>query len=150
MAVAPFVCWSLYVRFAFGPCHEPLSNFSWPFSGYLYAIGERFSRFCAHPEIFQATEVVAPLSLLVQVIWLVAIARRPENRYWRMGVAFALLSVFLSREPFAEGMAYCRDLLPMTIAFNVGLMREKTGSFLAWFIAGNVGLTWGVMSVLLF
>ena len=41
---------------------------------------------------------------------------------------------------FVEPMSFCRDVIPLTIAFNIGIMRDKSAPFLFWFIAGNFAL----------
>jgi hypothetical protein len=147
LVVLPLVCWGLYVRAVLGGKAFSGSDYSWPFEGYLAALSHGVETFRKHQTIFAFTEVMAPVSLLVQLAWLLG-ARRFGCRYWRVGVAFGVASVFLSSGPFVEQMSFCRDTIPMTLAFNIGLMHGKTRAFLPWFIAGNIGLTWGLLGAL--
>jgi hypothetical protein len=147
LALAPAICWWLYVHSVFGWTKEPPDNFAWPFAGYVSALVKGFAEFHSHQNIFSATELLAPVSLLVQLVWLLVVARRWDCRHWRIGAAFGVASALMSHAPFVEQMSYCRDTIPMTLAFNIGLMRCKTRAFLPWFIAGNIGLTWGAISL---
>jgi hypothetical protein len=126
-------------------------DFSWPFSGYLSALQRGWTSGAVQHSIgglaFAFTEMFAPLSLLVQLGWLAAVPR-PGCRWWRYGIAFGAASVFLSREPFVEQMSYCRDTIAMTLAFNLGLIRSRPAVFVPIFVAGNVGLFWGVATSL--
>ena len=60
-------------------------------------------------------------------------------------MAFAISSIFLSSDVFVEQVSYCRDLIPVSLAFNITLMQNKLHRFVFWFVAGNLGLTTGLV-----
>jgi hypothetical protein len=53
----------------------------------------------------------------------------------------------MNNDPFASEVSFTRDLLPMTIGFNILLKQEAPGSFPFWFGAGNIGLLSGLFSL---
>ena len=70
--------------------------------------------------------------------WLFFVLRwRPAERWWRVGVVFAVMMMFLST-PVWEGYpgAATRVLLPMTLAFNVLLPRGAR--WLPLLLVGNL------------
>jgi len=78
------------------------------------------------------------LSLTAQ--WLFFVLRwRPTERWWRVGVAFAVMMAFLST-PVWEGYpgAATRVLLPMTLAFNVLVPRGRR--WLPLLLVGNLSV----------
>jgi hypothetical protein len=76
------------------------------------------------------------VALIVQSLFFV-LRWRPAERWWRVGVAFAVMMMFLST-PVWEGYpgAATRVLLPMTLAFNVLVPRGVR--WLPVLIAGNL------------
>jgi hypothetical protein len=91
--------------------------------------------------------VFAALSLLAQLVYL-ALRPRFDSFYWRVAISFGIASCFLSDDPFGSDVSFTRDLLPMTIGFNVLLMRESPVNFLVWFVAGNIGLFSGLVGLI--
>lgn len=168
VVVLPVLAWYLYVEAIFGRQLAAAGDFAWPFAGYYSAlsravadlqwvppvagsapVGWAFVARALAANTFRITEILAPLSLLVQLFWLLFFFRRWDDRLWRVGCGFGIASVFLSHQPFIEQMSYCRDTIPLTLAFNVCLLRTAAGqAFLPWFFAGNIGLVWGLLSVL--
>jgi hypothetical protein len=75
----------------------------------------------------------------VQLGYLVS---RPQFKlfYWRAAISFGIAGALLTDDPFASEFSFTRDLLPMTIGFNVLLTQEPPVRFLFWFAAGNIGL----------
>ncbi|MDP3073360.1 MAG: hypothetical protein Q8N18_23920 [Opitutaceae bacterium] len=134
----PLLLWMGYVRWKFGPAEDPgLGNFTLPLAGYA--------------EKFMATvrDVISPsagsvhwatfaalVALSVQWVFFVVV-RRPGDRWWRVGAAFALMMAFLAT-PVWEGYpgAATRVLLPMTLAFNLLLPRGVR--WLPVLLAGNL------------
>lgn len=89
-------------------------------------------------------ELAAPLSLAVQAAYLL-LRWRPNEPLWGFGIGFAVLTFLIGPSVWAEFMAYTRVLLPLTIAFNLLLLRDQTQrTFWPWFIAGNCGLAGGL------
>ena len=125
LIAAPLLAWMTYVRLKFGPAEDPgLGNFTLPFAGYWEKLRIAWREATAdetYPLYWSTLGVV--IALAAQ--WMFFVFRwRPAERWWRVGVAFALMMTFLST-PVWEGYpgAATRVLLPMTLAFNVLLPR---------------------------
>lgn len=89
-------------------------------------------------------ELAAPLSLAVQAAYLL-VRWRPSEPLWGFGIGFAVLVFLIGPSVWVEFIAYTRVLLPLTIAFNLMLLRDPTQrTFWPWFIAGNAGLIGGL------
>jgi len=86
------------------------------------------------------------LSLLVQLVYL-AFRPRFQSFYWRAAISFGIAACFMNNDPFASEVSFTRDLLPMTIGFNVLLKQEEPGKFPFWFAAGNIGLLSGLFGL---
>jgi hypothetical protein len=84
--------------------------------------------------------VLAPL--VVQAIYVIARVRRAHEAWWRIAAGYVLLFLVLDRVLVAPSTgAVTRVLLPMTVGFNVLLMREgKATRFWPWLAAGNLHL----------
>ena len=84
------------------------------------------------------------VGLIVQAVYLLMLITRRAwvLEWWRVGIAYAVLMVMVDAvvaTPITG--AITRVLLPMTVAFNVLLVRETSASrFWPWFIAGNLNL----------
>jgi hypothetical protein len=144
MPLLPFIIWCSYVYWKWGVASQG-QNFSWPMEGYLSAFLRGWKLYNERHMLFPFTEMAAPVSLVIQIVYLLFVARSYRSPYWRIGVAFAIASLFLSSEVFGEQMSFCRDTIMVTLAFNIGLMQNKPRGFLAWYLAGNLGLTAGLM-----
>lgn len=140
----PFVVWCSYVYWKWGVASQD-ENFSWPMEGYLSAFLRGWKAYNGYHRLFPFTELAAPVSLVIQIVYLLLVARSYRSPYWRIGAGFAIASIFLSSGVFIEQMSFCRDTIMVTMAFNIGLMQNKPRGFLAWFLAGNIGLTAGLM-----
>jgi hypothetical protein len=138
--ILPFLVWAIYVRSRFQKHFYGEDNFAWPFEGWIYGPilalvhGYRVPGF-------------AGLSLLAELTYLVS-RPRLDSFYWRVAISFGIASCFLSDEPLGSDVSFTRDLLPMTIGFNILLMRESPGKFLFWFVAGNIGLFSGLFALI--
>jgi hypothetical protein len=142
----PAFLWHLYVRYTFGSPRFG-TNFGWPFSGYLAAVLKATKTLSHNFSFSSITSLLAPLSLLVQGFYLFW-APWPASAYRRTGMAFAMSSIFLSSDVFVAQMSYCRDLIPVSLAFNVTLMQNNLHRFVFWFVAGNLGLTLGLVQLI--
>jgi hypothetical protein len=157
LAVAPLCLWIVYVYHIFGSSVQYHGHFGWPFRDWALYVYENWKALSVTPFKFdmksihnwgwRLMEFLAPLSAMVQVCYF-AVWRTPRCAYWRIGVGFAIMFIFLSSVAFVEQIAFCRMVLPMTIAFNIGLMQQKGYAFAFNFIAGNVGLVWGFIDTL--
>jgi hypothetical protein len=139
-AALPLALWSLFVHSRFGrdPGGYGLGNFTWPLLGVLEQtrtslrevlsgnFDGRYS-FC----------LIAILGLIIQG-WVLWRHRQPGSPWWRVGVAYSLLLLFLSSWVWSGYWAACRAVLPMTIAFNLLL----PANLLFWplWITGNLTL----------
>lgn len=81
------------------------------------------------------------LSLAVQAAYL-AVRRELASPWWRIAAGYALLMLTLDTVlAHPQTGAITRVLLPLTVGFNVLLMREeRAGRFWPWFAAGNLHL----------
>ncbi len=143
----PVTSWFIYthIRFQPGPV-AGCGNFASPFSGLALKLWDGLqglsTGFHSSPSklLESISELVAPLSLLVQAIYLVT-KPRFQSKIWRFGIGFALLIFVLGKSVWAEQFAYCRVLLPLTFSFNLLIHEhEENSRFLAWYLAGNVGM----------
>lgn len=138
--ILPFLVWAIYVRSRFQKHFYAEGNFAWPFEGWIY--GPLLALMHGH-----RGAGFAGLSLLAELAYLVS-RPRLDSFQWRVAISFGIASCFLSDEPFAEDVSFTRDWLPMTIGFNTLLMRELPGKFLCWFVAGNIGLFYGLFALI--
>jgi len=136
----PLALWMAFVRWKFGPAEDPgMGNFTLPFAGFIEKI-----RFAANEALAPESGSLAWATLAsvvaLAVQWLFLMLRwRPADRWWRVGAAFALMTVFLST-PVWEGFpgAATRVLLPMTLAFNILVPRGRR--WLPLLLAGNLSV----------
>lgn len=134
----PLFAWMAFVRFRFGPAEDPgLGNFTLPFAGWAEKM--RFAgRDVLGPEATPLSWATLAAMVALSVQWLfIALRWRPDERWWRIGAAFALMMVFLST-PVWEGYpgAATRVLLPMTLAFNILVPRGRR--WLPVLLVGNL------------
>ena len=134
----PLLAWMAYVRGKFGPAEDPgFGNFTLPFAGWSEKLAASWKDVVqpGAPLLAWAT-LATVLALGVQWLFLV-LHRRPGDRWWRVGAAFAGMMIFLST-PVWEGFpgASTRVLLPMTLAFNILVPRGIR--WLPVLLAGNL------------
>ena len=141
--------WYLYahLRLGFGAADRP--NTSWPGAGVIDYLGRAWPVWYPNrilsPRLTQ--ELLAPISVLVQVCHLL-VRRDFKSPYWRMGIGFAFAFLLLSPNVFVDQLSFTRDAIPLALAYNIAMMKEKGWRFAAWFFAGNVGLCWGLRETL--
>ena len=158
IALAAPILWEIYVYHVFGSLTGG-DNIGWPFRAWALGVEKDFEAWRAMPfELFfppvsnwewRLFELLTPLSLMVQALYL-AIRRDPASAYWWMGISFAALFICLASKSFSEQIGVSRTVLPMTIAFNIQLLREKGGLYALCFFAGNAGLLWGLHDMVAF
>lgn len=122
LTVTPLALWVVYISAVVGPAVDTgLRNFGLPFAAYFgkwieVAEGWRDLSLNNAGPLWSLLMLVA---LTVQFLYLVL---RPQwdNAWWRIGVSYALLLIFLGGAVW-EGFpgAASRVLLPMQLAFNV-------------------------------
>jgi len=139
----------LYAHLRLGFSRLDVPNTSWPGAGLANYLGRAWHHWypkrMLHPRL--TAELLAPLSLIVQAGYLV-LRRDVSSPYWRMGIGFAFSYFLLSPDVFVDQLSFTRDVIPLALAFNI-MMRKETGRwFAAWFVAGNIGLCWGLRETL--
>ncbi|MBI5766323.1 MAG: hypothetical protein HZA93_00900 [Verrucomicrobia bacterium] len=141
VAVAlPLVLWMGYVLWQFGATEDKgLGNFGVPLGGFAQKWGESFAEIAAHPFSPTAVTTLATVVALTVQFLFFALRWRPGEAWWRLGVAYAALMVFLAT-PVWEGFpgAASRVLLPMLLAFNIAVPRGRR--WLAVLVAGNLSV----------
>jgi hypothetical protein len=145
VAVLPFIAWSLYVRSVYASfSYSNPDSFAGPFAGYLakWAVSLDQLRASGWWGSLARFNIAALVSLTTQAGFLLA-SRDWQNPWWRVGVAYCVLIPVLSFAVWAgDPGAATRVLLPMTVAFNVLVVRSR------WFwplvIAGNLSVLHGV------
>lgn len=134
----PLAAWMLFIKWKFGPADDPgLGNFTLPFAGYVEKWRDAW-RATSGPTASELRWATFAVVVALGVQWLFfALRWRPQERWWRVGAAFALMMGFLST-PVWEGFpgAATRVLLPMTLAFNILVPRGRR--WFAVLIAGNL------------
>ncbi|MDP2137336.1 MAG: hypothetical protein Q8J74_05735, partial [Candidatus Didemnitutus sp.] len=122
LVAIPLALWLGYVSLRVGPVTDAgVRNFSLPFSAYLNRWSEVTAGFSnlSLAWIDPVWSVFVLITLTVQFLFLV-LRPRWDQPWWRIGISFALLMVFLG-DAVWEGYpgAASRVLLPMQLAFNV-------------------------------
>lgn len=145
LVALPLLCWMTYIRVRFGAADDTgLGNFNLPFAGLAEKWRDSLQALGAdHDRALRWGTVACVFALSVQFLFL-ALRWRPTEIWWRVGVAFAGLMVFVST-PVWEGFpgAATRVLLPMTLAFNVLVPRGRR--WLPVLVAGNLSVFAGVL-----
>lgn len=139
----PPVAWIFYVDRFFHGCGTTTPNsIGVPFVGLVEHLRTSTAATLFKPDRHTLFNLLSMLSLIVQIVYLFA---QPQVRssFWRMGIGFAVLFFFFGQPMFDEKIAYCRAVLPVTLAFNALLIERGEKRFFPWFVAGNVGLAWG-------
>jgi len=142
-AVVPIAGWLAYIRWRLGSGDPQWNNFDWPFAGLVGKGADCIGAFAGTTDtLLVAATLLATLGLGVQTVYIAA-RPQPADRWWCVGAAYALMLALLGA-PVWEGFpgASMRVLLPLTIAFNVLVVRRK--SALAWLLAGNLGVAAGL------
>lgn len=144
LALVPFAAWLGYVRWKAGPSNDAgLGNFAAPLAGLAEKCGVVLAELTvrgAQPQIVGSGLVL--IALMTQAAFFF-LRREPGKAWWRVGVGFAGLMVFVA-QPVWEGYpgAATRVLLPMTLAFNLLVPRGRR--WLAVLVLGNLSVGVGV------
>ena len=145
LAALPFVAWSLYVRSVYPAfSYSNPDSFALPFSGYVskWAISLDQLRASGWWGSWARFNIAALVSLTTQAGFLVA-RRDWQGPWWRVGAAYCVLMPMLSVAVWeGDPGAMMRVLLPMSVAFNVMVVRSR------WFwplaILGNLSVLHGI------
>jgi hypothetical protein len=145
-AAAPLAAWMAYVRWRAGPGGTGMRNFDWPLFGWIGKWAPTLAALTDEGDHLLAwATLLAALALTAQAAYIV-LHRGLDDRWWRVGAAYAALFLFLGPAVW-EGFpgAATRVLLPLTLAFNVLASRNRA-SF-AWLLAGNLAVGAGLLAV---
>jgi hypothetical protein len=156
LVLIPVACWFTYIRYVFHHGTRDVVLFDWPLHGWAVTLARNWSALLKTPVKLHLAvtewdwhffEFFSLVSAIFQIGYLI-VRRRVESRYWRMAIGFAVCFLFFDASVLVEEISFCRDLLLVTIAFNIGLQREKGAPFLFCYALGNGGLLWGLKSTL--
>jgi hypothetical protein len=141
VAVLPMLMWSWYVTQKVGSDRIGLGNFDFPWSGFFGKVHQEWMTAITDFPRLPWLELIAPLSLLTQVVWMAAYGDS-QSRWWWFGVGFVPLFMLVGHHVWATQSAYSRCLLPLTISFNVMLYQANlpTSRHRWWWVLGNLGL----------
>ncbi len=144
IAIVPLALWLVYIRWLFGPGDPGWSNLMRPFAGLAGKVNADVAAAWHHGDRPLAwTTLAATVGLIVQALYIAARPRIDEG-WWRIGAVYAILMIFLGRQVWAGFPgASTRVLLPMTLAFNVLVIRNRAAA--AWLLAGNLAVLNGYL-----
>ena len=144
LVILPTLIWFDYLRSIYrSAVTQSLDQLSMPFVAYQDAWNRLFR--VARRTNFVSVRALpwfAFVGVSVQALYVVAL-HRWRSAWWRTGVAFVGL-MFVVRAEIWLG-AYLRVLLPLTMAFNLSLPRDR--SFWPAFVLGNLGLATSVQLI---
>jgi len=149
IVLIPVAAWYLYAHLRLGFTNADVPNTSWPGVGLADYLGRAWHHW--YPKRMLSprltAELLAPISLIVQACYLL-LRRDVQSPYWWMGLGFVFSYLLLSPAVFVEQLSFTRDVIPLAVAFNIAMRKENGSRFTAWFVAGNVGLYWGLWKTL--
>lgn len=146
LAAAPLAAWLWHIRWAPGAASGGADNFTLPLAGLIGRTRELWRMVELEPNrALLAMGWLDHGSLLVQMAFLFR-CWKPDNPWWRVGFAYALLACVLGSAVW-EGLpgAATRVLLPMTLAFNVLAVRQRAAW--TWLVCGNCMILSGLWSL---
>ena len=144
LIAAPLALWMFYSWSADAASGSTMGtrNFALPFTGYLTAWGVTLSELREGPSSDAWFKLLALTSLGTQAVVLAA-SRAWTSAWWRAGIATCALMVVLGPAVWhGYPDAATRVLLPMTVAFNAVLPRNRW--FWPVFVLGNLTIINGL------
>ena len=145
-AVLPLAAWTIYVHWRFGADTLTGGNLALPLTAAAHTLTTSAMRFATElsPAALGAVAAVVGLHLQAAYLWL---NRNWVDPFWRLGAAYTVLLVVLGPKVWEVPLAACRDVLPMTIAFNVLLLRRAGRPSWQLFAWGNAYSLYGLFKV---
>jgi hypothetical protein len=143
---APLAVWLAYVRMRAGVIDQGWGNFTLPVAGLVEKWRAALvSLRTVNDQTLAWTTLLATAGLTVQGAFILT-RWRPDDRWWRVGAAFAALMLCLGTVVW-EGYpgAATRAVLPLTLAFNI--VACHTRASLAWLLAGNLTVFSGLLAL---
>jgi hypothetical protein len=144
LVAVPLVLWLLYLRLRLNPIQPGLHNFALPVTGWAAKWTEMWRRLHTEPDQYLTlTTLLAHFALTVQALFIIS-RPKPQDNWWRLGAVYVGLMLFLGPAVW-EGHpgAASRVLLPLTLAFNVLVVRTRVPWL--WPVLGNLSLLSGVL-----
>jgi hypothetical protein len=148
LCALPILAWSLYVhqRFGSNAGTSGLGNFTWPLVGAIGQIGRSGAEVLSgNLDSRHVFALLAIPSLYLQG-WILLRLPSPGDPWWRVGLAYGALMLFLGEWIWTGYWAACRAVLPLTIAFN--LLLPSGRGFWLWWSLGNLTLLHAVWRML--
>jgi hypothetical protein len=142
LVVAPFALWTAYLWTLQFSSDLGARNFDWPavayFDKWRVAVDALEREGWA---TYAKFSVFGLVGLTTQALVLIGL-RKWRSAWWRLGIAYVVLMLFIGPAVW-EGHpgAIARVLIPMTVAFNVLLPRNRW--FLPLWALGNLGIFYG-------
>ncbi len=145
LAAAPLGAWIAYIRWRIGPGGAGTRNFAWPLEAWIGKWTATFAALSTGADLLVWATLLATVGLTAQAAFFLA-RPRWQDRWWRIGAAFAALFLFLGPAVW-EGLpgATTRVLLPLNLAFNV--LVHRTRAPLWWLLAGNLTVAAGLLAL---
>jgi hypothetical protein len=140
LVLLPLAVWMVCIRLWLGTDGSAgARNFAAPFAGLANKLQDSISQLAAEglPSLAKF-DLLVLVGLMVQFFFFV-FRRRWDEPWWRVGVCYAVLMIFLGNAVWEfYPSAAARVLLPMTLAFNILVPRK--GWWVALLVIGNLGL----------
>jgi len=140
----PLMIWILYIslRLGISGSFGSSGNFAFPGTAIIHQATNLFGKMLNPFDFESFTMLLALISITFQSLFMF-FHPNPRNPIWRVGVASAVLFLFLGEEVLMQDIAFCRALLPLTFSFNF-LLKDNENNFFKWLIIGNMGLFGGI------
>jgi hypothetical protein len=144
VAIAPLAIWLFFLRARFGSIEAGWGNFALPVAGLALKIQQNLHAVLhGNPDhvALAWTGLLSTTALIVQAAFFLT-RWKPDDAWWRVGAPYVVLMLFLGNAVW-EGFpgAATRVLLPLTLAFNVSVVRRRAG--LVWLLLGNLAVASG-------
>ena len=145
VAAAPLALWLSYIRLRVGPGGAGVRNFAWPLEAWIGKWTATFAAVRTEGDLLMWATLLSTVGLTVQAAFFL-IRPRWQERWWRIGAAYAALFLFLGAAVW-DGLpgAATRVLLPLNLAFNVLVHRIRAS--LLWLLAGNLTVAAGLLAL---
>jgi len=148
-SLLPLGLWLLYVhqRFPDAPGVDG-DNFAPPFTALLGSLEAVYRAVPQRGWHVVMAQLLSTLGLCAQFAFLVLNARKAwRERWWRVGMPFALLFAVLGPAVWEDYTAAARAVIPMTLAFNILLPRDR-GWSVPLCLIGNLSVLHGLIYLL--
>ena len=144
----PFAIWNAYIIWHWQHSLTTGGTLGLPFVHMAAALWSNLLRFLTELSPGGLAGVATIVGLLVQTTYL-WLHRRTSDPLWRAGIAFSMLMLVLGPFVWAIPNGACRFLQPLTIAFNLQLVRTPQQAHRwVWLAAGNAYSLFGVLKFL--